>query len=71
MPTNNGSGMPGNASELGGSRVDDARNNGAVINIYIDGIDPNNPRHQKLVGDTVAEYSERTGGQVTVNRRSS
>jgi TP901 family phage tail tape measure protein len=68
--TNSGSGMPGNASELGGKRVDDSRNEGSTINIYIDGVDPNNPRHQRLLGDTIAEYSERTGGTINVNRRS-
>lgn len=62
------SGMP--AGEAAKNRVDDSRTQGAEINIYIDGVDPSNPRHQRLIGDTVAEYTERTGGSVTIHRRS-
>lgn len=36
------------------------------IYLYIDGVDPNNPRHQQLVGDTQREYTERYGGRIVV-----
>jgi TP901 family phage tail tape measure protein len=56
------------ASDVGGknAKESDIKN---VVNIYIDGVDPKNPRHQQLVGDTTREYMERTGTQVFVNPR--
>lgn len=58
-----------NANEPGSDRVDDSRRQGPDIHIYIDGVDPKNPRHQRLIGDTVAEWSELTGGNVTLGSR--
>jgi len=42
---------------------------GPDINIYIDGVDPRNPRHQALISRTANEYRERTGGRITVQGR--
>jgi len=39
------------------------------INIYIDGVDPRNPRHQELVATSVQEYRERTGQRIRVQPR--
>lgn len=58
----------GNSRESGSSRVDDSTSKGTEINIFIDGVDPDNPRHQQLIGDTVAEYQERTGGKISVKK---
>lgn len=54
------------ASNTGGRNAVDSTMNGHTINIYVDGVDPNNPRHQQLIGDTAREYSERVGGDVFV-----
>jgi TP901 family phage tail tape measure protein len=53
-----------NASE---QRTDDSRRQGPDIHIHIDGIDPKNARHQKLVGDTIEEWAERTGGTIIID----
>lgn len=55
--------------DIGGRRVDDASRMGPDIHIFIDGVDPSNPRHQNLLGNTIAEYRERTGGNLLVSRR--
>lgn len=64
MGASSGSG----ASDVGGKKAKDAELKN-IVNIYVDGIDPKNPRHQALVGDTTREYMERTGTQVFVNPR--
>lgn len=46
------------------SRVDDSRRDGPEIHIFLDGIDPTNPRHQNLVGKTAEKYRERFGGDL-------
>lgn len=54
------------ARDSTGDSVRDSSTRGGDINIYIDGVDPNNPKHQQLIGDTTREYYERYGGQVIV-----
>lgn len=54
------------ASHTGGTNVDNS-NPQNIVNIYIDGVDPKNPRHQQLIGDTAREYMERAGTQVFTN----
>ncbi len=61
-----GGGVPSGASDVGGRLSETGR--GPMVVIYIDGIDPNNPRHQRLVGQTVAEYGSR-GGRVEQRSR--
>jgi TP901 family phage tail tape measure protein len=61
-----GNSSHGNASDHGRDQVDRSTQQGTDIHIYIDGVDPNNPRHQKLVGDTIQQYAERTGGNLTI-----
>lgn len=55
-------------SDVGGkqSKNSDVKN---IVNIYIDGVDPQNPRHQQLIGDTTREYMERAGTQVFTHPR--
>lgn len=48
-------------SDTGGKITEDSSRIGPSINIYLDGVDPKNPRHQKLIGETVREYSDRGG----------
>lgn len=40
---------------------------GPDIYLNIDGIDPSNPRHQQLVGDTQRQYTERYGGRIVTS----
>jgi hypothetical protein len=42
---------------------------GPDINIYIDGVDPSNPRHQQMIGETSRQWQERTGGNVRYQSR--
>lgn len=67
--TSNAHGLNRNASahEPGSERVDDSRRQGPDIHIHIDGVDPKNPRHQKLIGDTIEEWAELTGGTVIIH----
>jgi hypothetical protein len=37
---------------------------GPDINLYIDGMDPGNPKHQARVGAATRDYQERTGGRI-------
>ena len=37
---------------------------GPDIQIYVDGVDPKNPRHQALIGETARKYTGRTSGRV-------
>lgn len=60
----------GNASDaVSGNRGNnvDGQQRGPDIYLTIDGVDPTNPRHQKLIGDTQREYAERYGGQIVTN----
>lgn len=53
------------ASGSRGQGVDQSTvNRGPDIYIRIDGVDPKNPRHQQLVGDTARIYQERYGGRL-------
>jgi TP901 family phage tail tape measure protein len=52
----------GNASDTGRDRVDDSRQLPPEINIWVDGVDPKNPTHQKLIGETAVQYYERSPG---------
>lgn len=49
---------------VGGKTAATAQPNGPQIIIHVDGIDPKNPRHQELAGQTVQQYAERTGGSL-------
>lgn len=62
---NSSHGLSG-ASESGASTVAGSTQQGNDIAIYIDGVDPKNPRHQKLIGATIQQYADRTGGTITV-----
>jgi TP901 family phage tail tape measure protein len=64
MGASSGSG----ASDVGGKKAKDSQVKN-IVNIYVDGVDPKNPRHQQLVGDTTREYMERAGTEVFVNPR--
>lgn len=55
-------GMP---REAGRDKVSRA---GPEIHIHIDGVDPSNPVHQQLIGETVAEYQELTGGALITHK---
>ena len=37
---------------------------GPDIHIHVDGIDPKNPEHRRLVGDVAREYADLTGGKI-------
>jgi hypothetical protein len=56
------------ARDVGGTNAQNAQPTN-IVNVYVDGVDPKNPRHQQLVGDTTREYMERTGQQVFINPR--
>lgn len=47
-----------------GSSADDLDKHGGDIIIYLDGVDPNNPRHQRLIGQTARQYQQRYGGRI-------
>jgi hypothetical protein len=57
------------AAEGAARRSADTGRKASDINIYIDGVDPRNPRHQALISRTANEYRERTGGKITVQGR--
>lgn len=52
------------ASGSRGGTADDMSRGGPDIYLTIDGVDPSNPRHQRLVGETSREYEERYGGRI-------
>lgn len=58
-----GGGSSFRGSDAIGRQVDKIDREGSVVNVYVDGVDPSNPRHQALVGRTVNQYS-RAGGTV-------
>jgi hypothetical protein len=53
----------GNPTGNRGSQADNSRQGGDIY-LYIDGVDPKNPRHQQLIGDTQREYQQRYGGRI-------
>jgi hypothetical protein len=65
----NGGGL--GAGGLSTRSAEDAKKSGPEIHIYVDGIDPSNPRHQQLAAAAVAGASERYGpnSRVTVHPR--
>jgi TP901 family phage tail tape measure protein len=64
-----GHGLQPPSREPAGRKADEAsKGTGSEINIYIDGVDPKNPRHQTLIGQTVREYSDR-GGTINIKPR--
>lgn len=42
---------------------------GPEIHLYIDGVDPNNARHQNLIGNTIRGYRERHGSDIVMHPR--
>lgn len=63
-PSGGGGAAPVGATNVGGSIAQKASAKGPDINVYLDGVDPSNPRHQDLVGEASREYAERYGGQI-------
>lgn len=67
-----GAGAGGGSSSLQSSRdagsavAQSAEKRGPEIHIYVDGIDPTNPRHQKLTQQTLKGVRERYGSDGTV-----
>lgn len=59
-----GTAHPTTVTDVGGATAEKAGGPQTIIHLNIDGVDPNNPRHQQLVGKTVREYTEREGVQV-------
>lgn len=51
-------------SDVTGRAVDQIDRSGPDIVIHLDGVDPKNPRHQALIGETSREYQQRYGGRV-------
>jgi hypothetical protein len=47
-----------------GSQPSEIDRFGPDIQIYVDGVDPKNPRHQALIGETARKYTGRTSGRV-------
>lgn len=58
-----GAGAAGVGNERN-SIADESRRNGSEIHIYLDGVDPNNPRHQEVVGAANRKFMETTGGKI-------
>lgn len=52
-----------------GRRVDQLEPSGADIIVYVDGVDPSNPRHQRLAGEAARKYQERYGGRIITKPR--
>ena len=66
-----GGGGTGGAGSIRSARSPDRPRMGAGpigpdIVIRIDGVDPKNPRHQALVGETSRQYQQRYGGRIRV-----
>ena len=65
-------GVPTGATDIGGRIIDQNRQQqGPDINIYIDGVDPLNTKHQRLIGEVAAEWNKRTGGSINYFPRGS
>lgn len=58
--------LVGSGSGIGGTQAGQATPGGPELHIHIDGVDPNNPRHQELIGETERQYIERYGGHLVV-----
>lgn len=58
------SGGGGGASADRTSSADSMNKAQNVTHIYLDGVDPTNPKHQELIGDTQRRYHETTGDQI-------
>lgn len=52
-----------------GREADKIDRSGPDIVIRLDGVDPSNPRHQRLIGETSKEYQSRYGGRVRMEGR--
>lgn len=64
-----GAGGGGGRDSNTGKQADTSKPMGPDLYIHIDGVDPKNPRHQELIGQTQQQYTERTGGSVYVTSR--
>jgi TP901 family phage tail tape measure protein len=64
-----GGGRGGGAGAAGAMSDTSVTQAGPDINIYLDGVDPSNPRHQALVGETYRMYQQRTGSNVRLASR--
>jgi TP901 family phage tail tape measure protein len=62
-------GGAGKYADHGRGSVDKSSPKGPDINIYIDGVDPKNPNHQKLLGQTMEEYIRRGGGNLNIRTK--
>lgn len=59
-----GSGSTRPGADVVGREIDKVDRGGPDIVIKLDGVDPKNPRHQRLIGETSREYQQRHGGRV-------
>lgn len=57
-----GGGAGGGADRT--SSIDNSQRFGPEINIYLDGVDPRNPRHQEVISEAGRIWQETTGGQI-------
>lgn len=62
-----GGGSSFRGSDVVGRQVDKLDRAGAVVNVYVDGFDPMNPRHQRLAYDGVARAAQSAGPNARVN----
>jgi hypothetical protein len=62
-----GSSSPSSSRDAGSGVAQNAKKAGPQIHIYVDGMDPRNPRHQQLTQETLKGVAERYGqtGSVT------
>lgn len=58
------SGGGGGSSDNTNSSIDNSNKTGPEIHIYLDGVDPRNPRHQEVVGEANRKWMETTGGKI-------
>lgn len=65
-----GGGAGGGSMLAGGSASRDMTNPGVRVTVYVDGIDPTNPRHQERVADTNRQIRERYGEDSAITVRS-
>ncbi len=56
-----GSGTPQQSRDAGSGVAERAEKRGPEIHVYVDGMDPSNPRHQKLTQQTMQSVRERYG----------
>lgn len=61
-----GSSTPRESRDAGSSVAQQAEKRGPSIHVYVDGIDPSNPRHQKLTQETMKGVRERYGTDSSV-----